>query len=187
MKANPLASLAISAVLAATASCAAVPPPPAPPPVTAAPPAPVRTPPPAPLPAPPQDWRDAPATPGVWRWTQESSGPTALSVARFGRPGQPTLASLTCNRAAGQVLLGRAGTSSEHVPMQVTTTTGTRPLLSEPLAGSAGELVAVLRPGDGVLDAIAYSRGRFAFEAQGLPTLYLPAWPELSRVIEDCR
>jgi len=40
---------------------------------------------------------------------------------------------------------------------------------------------------DPLLDAIAFSRGRFALEAAGLETLYLPAWPELSRVIEDCR
>ena len=40
---------------------------------------------------------------------------------------------------------------------------------------------------DKLLDAIAFSRGRFALEAAGQETLYLPSWPEISRVIEDCR
>jgi hypothetical protein len=34
---------------------------------------------------------------------------------------------------------------------------------------------------------MAYSRGRFAVEINGLPTLYLPSWAEVGRVIEDCR
>jgi hypothetical protein len=28
---------------------------------------------------------------------------------------------------------------------------------------------------------------RFAVEAQGAPALIIPAWPELARVVEDCR
>jgi len=38
-----------------------------------------------------------------------------------------------------------------------------------------------------VLDQIAYSRGRFAIEIAGLEPLIVPAWPEVGRVIEDCR
>ena len=38
-----------------------------------------------------------------------------------------------------------------------------------------------------LLDAMAFSRGRFAIDVNGLPSLYLPAWPEVGRVIEDCR
>jgi hypothetical protein len=34
---------------------------------------------------------------------------------------------------------------------------------------------------------MAFSRGRFAIETAGLPTLYVPSWPEVSRVVEDCR
>ena len=52
--------------------------------------------------------------------------------------------------------------------------------------GGTGTL-AVRAASDTVLDQIAYSRGRFAVEAQGLDTLILPAWAEVGRVIEDCR
>jgi len=34
---------------------------------------------------------------------------------------------------------------------------------------------------------MAFSRGRFALETAGQETLYLPSWPEISRVVEDCR
>ena len=40
---------------------------------------------------------------------------------------------------------------------------------------------------DAVLDQLAYSRGRFAVEVQGQETLIVPAWAEISRVIEECR
>jgi hypothetical protein len=71
--------------------------------------------------------------------------------------------------------------------MQVNTSTGTHALLSNPARSPAGWIVAALPVRDPVLDAMAFSRGRFALEAAGEPTLYLPSWPELSRVIEDCR
>ena len=53
------------------------------------------------------------------------------------------------------------------------------------MPGSA--LTARLNPGDPVLDAMVFSRGRFAVEAPGTPLLVVPAWPEPARVIEDCR
>ena len=40
---------------------------------------------------------------------------------------------------------------------------------------------------DPLLDAMIFSRGRFAVEAGALPTLYLPSWPEMGKVVEDCR
>jgi hypothetical protein len=38
-----------------------------------------------------------------------------------------------------------------------------------------------------VLDAMAYSRGTFALESSGAPAVYVPSWPEVARVVEDCR
>ena len=52
---------------------------------------------------------------------------------------------------------------------------------------SPGMVTAELPARDPALDAIAFSRGRFALETAGLATLYLPSWPEISRVVEDCR
>jgi hypothetical protein len=163
------------------ASCAAPPKPvPVRPPVVAQP---RPTPAPPPLPAPPADWRDAPQTPGNWFWSMVGG----RSTASFGLLGSPMLVSLTCDRAQRRMLLARAGAAAAAVPMAVATTSQRRPLLSDPAMGSAGWLVTSLPAGDPLLDAMAFSRGRFALEAAGLPTLYLPAWPEVSRVVEDCR
>ena len=40
---------------------------------------------------------------------------------------------------------------------------------------------------DPLLDALAFSRGRIAVYVSGSPALVAPAWPEIARVIEDCR
>jgi hypothetical protein len=135
------------------------------------------------LPEPPADWRDAAQTAGTWTWSLKAG----RSTAEFAAQGAAPLASLVCDRTSRRVLLARSGSGEGHVALALTTTTGTRPLLSEPLLSTAGWLTVPLRPSDPILDAMAFSRGRFALEAAGQPTLYLPAWPELSRVIEDCR
>lgn len=109
------------------------------------------------------------------------------STASFGLPGQTPLAMLSCDPANRQVLLARAGAAPAAVPLAVATTSQRRPLLSDPARSPAGFLVVVLPARDALLDAIAFSRGRFALEAAGLETLYLPSYPELSRVVQDCR
>lgn len=73
------------------------------------------------------------------------------------------------------------------MPMTVITTSDSRSLSAEPVAGALPTLVARFAARDPLLDAMAFSRGRFAVEVNGLPTLYLPAWAEIGRVIEDCR
>jgi hypothetical protein len=182
MKANRphsflLHSAALGALLLAGCSSAPSPaPPPSPAPVirSSPPPAPVR---------PAADWRDVAITPGTWTWGMAGT----KSVARFGPPGAAPLLSLTCEKAAGEVHLARAGTASVPVAMAITTTTGTRQLASEPAASLPGWVATRIKLRDSVLDAMAFSRGRFAVDVAGLPTLYLPSWPEVSRVIEDCR
>lgn len=143
--------------------------------------APRPVPPPAPVRA-PADWRDAPATPGDWTY---QSGP--VTMARFGTMGTSPLLSLTCDRAGGAIVLNRAGAAAGSLPMTIVTTTLTRQFSAMPVAAAAPTLAVSFTPRDPMLDAMAFSRGRFAVEVSGLPTLYLPAWPEVGRVIEDCR
>ncbi|MFC3173778.1 hypothetical protein ACFOD9_05890 [Novosphingobium bradum] len=158
------------------AACAAPPPAAPPPPPPAAPPPPVVADPP-----PPADWRDAAQTPGTWRWRMEGD----QSIAEYGPYGGAPLARLTCDPHAQATILWRNWPAAGAVPLAVTTT-GARRLLTMTPDGAAGAR-ASLAPFDPLLDAIAFSRGRFMVEMQGAPVLYLPAWPELSRVIEDCR
>lgn len=186
MKANvrPLSTIAVVAALTALiASCAAPrqapvqPPPPAPRPVA------VATPTPAPLPRPPANWIDQPATPGDWTWGIVAG----RSTASYGQPGMAPLVTIACDRGDGEVWISRAGTGTGHVPAALSTTSGTRPLVSDPELSSAGRVTIAIRAKDPILDAIAFSRGRFAFDLAGNAPLYLPSWPEVGRVIEDCR
>lgn len=140
----------------------------------------------SPLPAPvlpAADWRDVTITSGTWTWSMAGT----KSAARFGPPGAAPLLSLTCEKSAGEVHLVRAGNAAGPIAMAITTTNGTRQLVSEPAISPSGWVATRIKQRDSVLDAMAFSRGRFAVDVAGLPTLYLPSWPEVSRVIEDCR
>jgi hypothetical protein len=108
-------------------------------------------------------------SPGQWTYGATLSG----SEARFG-----SSFSIRCDRIARRVTLRRIG-----------------PLVAPP--GSAMTIGTDLSlrtlPADGVvpasdvlLDAIAFSRGRFIVGGGGL-RLVLPASPEAARSIEDCR
>jgi hypothetical protein len=108
----------------------------------------------------------------------------------YGPAVAPPLVKLICDRAAGEVVLARNATdggSADAVPMALITTSISRALISEPPPSTPSWLVVAFAAGDPILDAMAYSRGRFALETAALPTLYLPSWPEVSRVIEACR
>ena len=136
------------------------------------------------LPAtPPADWRDAALTPGTWSYEPGTGG----SIALFGLDASTPLASLRCDPAAGRIALSRAGAASEPLPLTITTSTATRAFTGTPVASATPQLELAFAPSNPVLDAMALSRGRFVIEVAGLPTLYLPAWPEVARVIEDCR
>lgn len=132
---------------------------------------------PAAAPLPSSDWRDWPITPGTWRYSVQPRG----SVATFG--DADAVLTLRCDRDADAVRLTR----HERVPgtaLVIRTTTVTRTLTTQPAPDGA---TAVLNADDRLLDAIGYSRGRFIVETPPLATLAVPAWPEILRVVEDCR
>lgn len=181
---HSLKFLALASV-ALVASCTAIPsaPPPTPTPVPGPIPGPGPTSAPAPVASAPRphaaDWRDAPQTPGNWSWSREGN----RSVARFGT----NALILSCDPAARTVTLSRPGAVQGPVPLTILTASGARALTAAPVAGSPSTIGVSLPARDGVLDSMAFTRGRFAVETAGLPTLYVPSWPEVSRVIEDCR
>jgi hypothetical protein len=184
----------------ALAGCSGSPPQPAPAPRggTAAP-APRPLPQPAPRPMPARqspapradaaNWRDLPQTPGSWTYSAESTG----SAVRFGQPGAAPLLVLHCDRSRPAIVLERPGFGASQVPATITTSAALRRLTAAPAAAPGTvqnaaipfEITFAVR--DPLLDAIAFSRGRFVFEMGGAQTLVLPAWSELGRLIEDCR
>ena len=129
----------------------------------------------------PADWRDRPATPGLWTYAADERG----SVAKFGQPGADAIAVLRCDVRQRRLFLSLAGTGAP--PVTVRTSSMTRELLTGATGGRPPYHAALLPAADPLLDAIAFSRGRFALEESGAAPLALPAWAELGRVIEDCR
>lgn len=146
---------------------------------------------PQPLAAPRADavnWRDLPQTPGRWTYSIEPNG----SVVRFGQAGEGALIAIRCDRSRPAIVLQRAGFGTGVVPATITTSAAQRRLSATPAAtattpGSAIPFDIAFAVRDPLLDAIAFSRGRFMLEMGGAQTLVLPVWSELGRVIEDCR
>jgi len=131
--------------------------------------------------APPSaNWMDAPATPGDWRYAAQGT----RSEASFWSAGGVPMLRLRCEADTGRILLSLPESGALSPVVTLRTRTLARTLAAEP---AGRETLAALAPADPLLDAMALSRGRFAVEAEGLPTLYLPSWAEVSRVIEDCR
>jgi len=106
-----------------------------------------------------ENYLDAPQTPGDWSYARIGGGE---------RSNQP---------------------SPGNRVMSIKTETATRNFTTQEFAGgTSGPLVGIaLDPSDPFLDAMAITKGRIAIETEGMRTLYLPAWPEITRVIEDCR
>lgn len=170
MKAAAIGGAAAALLLAGCASNPAPAPaprigPPAPAPVEPTPP-PAASAPPAPA-----GWEDQPLSPGDWRFV---AGPPA--AAEYGEG--PASFALRCDPALRRILLTRAGAAAA---LTIRTTFSSREF------GLAPEGGAALPASDPFLDAIVFSRGRFAVEAAGQPPLILPTWPEPARVIEECR
>ena len=131
-----------------------------------------------PLPIPAQTaWEDRPQTPGDWKYMRDQDG---ASRAMFVRSGQ-VMFGMSCKPSRRIRLVVPDATATQMVVRSETTDrmlTGQR---------EDGALQVELPANDPLLDAMAITRGRFAVEVEGKSALYLPAWAEVTRVIEDCR
>lgn len=92
---------------------------------------------------------------------------------------------IRCNRSSRTVSIVRTGVPAAAPTLTVWTSSAAR---SVPARWEASQvLTADVTARDPLLDAIAFSRGRFATAAAGAPMATLPTSPEAARVIEDCR
>ncbi len=182
----------VSAMALGLSACGCVPTAEAP--VAAPAPAPVAAPAPTPTPTPPpaptvideprfENFLDAPQTPGNWTYEAESGETFAL----FGTSASNPQAIIRCDLTTRKVGIGRFGASTAGAVMRLRAETGDRVLQTSPRQSSAPLAAAELDANDPTLDAIAITKGRFVLGIEGTRTLYLPAWAEVTRVIEDCR
>lgn len=157
------------------------------------PPAPAPTPTPTPVATPtpvgpaivraPVDWLDQPITAGDWTYRSDGGVTRAL----FGDAASGTRFTIACEAAARQVKFWRAAGDANAPILTFTTTEGARSLSATRVEGAQPQIVASVQPYDPLLDQIVFTRGRFAVQAEGTDTLYLPSWGEIARVVEDCR
>lgn len=116
------------------------------------------------------------------------------SIALFGTDND-VKAALACTAGDRRITLLLDGDPAGST-LQVRTTSVSRTLSARTLTTREGErlglsaarplLAASLPASDSLLDAIIYSRGKVNVQGGGAD-LILPAWPEVGRVVEDCR
>jgi hypothetical protein len=107
-----------------------------------------------------------PITPGAWSLVATATGSEASYGAHI---------SLRCDRAARTVTIARPAAPAASLTIVTDSLTRALP--------AGGRLLA----NDPLLDAIAFSRGRFLVSGGSGPVLAVPTWPEAARAIEDCR
>jgi hypothetical protein len=139
-------------------------------------------------PAPPPDvqaWIDRPLTAGAWSYARMNNG----SRATYGGGASVPVFSLSCDIGAGAVIAARSGRFEDGVTgaMVLTATTGSKTYPAVNAVAGAAQVTSRIAPVDPHLDAIGFSRGRIMVSVKGAAELILPTWPEITRVIEDCR
>ena len=128
------------------------------------------------------NYLDAPQTDGTWSYVEEPG--ESLGLFGVGNPVHPFV--IRCDKQSRRVGLARRTTPSGPLTMEVQAETVKRQLVAEKVP-NYDMVAADLDPNDPLLDAIAITKGRFAVGVEGENTLYIPAWAEVTRVIEDCR
>ena len=118
---------------------------------------------------------------GSWSYTTTATGTEAI----FSNPSAVPQLMVSCLRATRHVLVAKTATGAAPV-MAVWTSSMTRNIPSSfnPLTRRLSVDLATYDP---LLDALAFSRGRIGVGVAGAPALVAPAWPEIARVVEDCR
>jgi hypothetical protein len=127
------------------------------------------------------DYSVATAVGGRWTYTQSAGGSSASFATT---PGLPLL-TLTCNRPLRRVAIARPATGiAPYLMVWSSSMNRNVPAGYNP---ATKLLTAELSAYDKLLDALAFSRGRVVVAPSNGTALVVPAWPDIIRVIEDCR
>ena len=126
-------------------------------------------------------WTDWTTAAGAWIYRRDERG----SIALYGTPGADALVTLRCDKARARLFLSRAGDVGGT--MTVRTSSTSKALAVHPTGGKPAYAASEIGVSDSILDAMAFSRGRIAFELAGVLNIAIPVWSEIGRVVEDCR
>ena len=123
------------------------------------------------------------ATPiaGSWSYAPATDGSEAVFADGSGYPQLW----IHCTRATRQVSIARtAGMATAMLNVWTGSMTRSAAASFDP---AKARLTVTLTNYNPLLDALANSRGRLGFALGSEPALVVPAWPEVARIIEDCR
>jgi hypothetical protein len=118
---------------------------------------------------------------GSWVYAQTANG----SEASFLNASALPQLTIRCTRATRRITIAKpASVAAPFLTVWTSAQTRALPASFNPATQRLSADVAVYDP---LLDAIAFSRGRFGVSVSGTMPLVVPAWAEVARVIEDCR
>ena len=127
------------------------------------------------------DFTYAPVIPGSWTYRTTPLG----SEAAFLNGAAARTVVVSCVRTTRQVTFSRAS-AAPAASIGIWTSSASNSLASR-FEQPAQRVTAATTAYNPLLDAIAFSRGRFALSMPGSTTLVLPTGAEVDHVIEDCR
>ena len=132
-------------------------------------------------PAPLADLSTAQPIAGNWAYAAIAGG----SEANFVDGAARAQVTVRCTRVSRRITIAKPASAATPF-LSVWTSLANRSLPAS-FNPATGRLSVDVPAFDPLLDAIAFSRGRVGFATAGTPALVVPAWAELSRVVEDCR
>jgi hypothetical protein len=119
---------------------------------------------------------------GTWYYSASANGSQVVFRSESSRLPQLTI---RCAKPARHVTIAKP--ASAAAPFLFVWTSSLSKSFSATFDPATAQLSATLESSNALLDALAFSRGRFGVSVSGAPALVLPAWGEVGRVIEDCR
>ena len=127
------------------------------------------------------DFSYSPVSPGSWTYRAVTGGSEAAFVDGTGT----TRMVIACGKVTRLVTLSRVS-AAPAATLSFWTSSASRNLAAR-FDQPAQRVITQVGAMDPLLDAVAFSRGRFAVSMPGLPALVLPAGTEIGHVVEDCR
>jgi hypothetical protein len=127
------------------------------------------------------DYSYSPITPGAWTYRPVAGGSEASFVDTTGI----TRLVATCGKVTRLVTLSRIS-AAPAATLSFWTSSATRDLPAR-FDINSKRVIAQIGASDPLLDALVFSRGRFAVSMPGSPALVAPAGTEVAHVVEDCR
>ena len=127
------------------------------------------------------DFSYSPVSPGSWSYRAVAGGSEASFIDGTGTARMV----IACGTVTRLVTLSRISAAPAS-SLSFWTSSLSRNLASR-FDQPTGRVIAQVGASDALLDALAFSRGRFAVSMPGSPALVLPVGAEIDHVVEDCR